>query len=86
MEFENYDLVEIPSNVEGTMVVETDETGKITNNKTEVTYYYAKKSAGVEEHHIDIKTQTACAPASTAYLFHRKALPIHSKPPSHSPR
>ena len=56
MEFENYDLVEIPSNVEGTMVVETDETGKITNNKTEVTYYYAKKSAGVEEHHIDIKT------------------------------
>ena len=56
MEFENYDLVEIPSNVEGTMVVETDETGKITNNKTVVTYYYAKKSAGVEEHHIDIKT------------------------------
>ena len=56
MEFENYDLVEIPSNVEGTMVVETDETGKITNNKTVVTYYYAKKSAGVEEHHIDIRT------------------------------
>ena len=56
MEFENYDLVEIPSNAEGTMVVETDETGTITNNKTIVTYYYAKKSAGVEEHHIDIKT------------------------------
>ena len=57
MEFENYDLVEIPTNAEGTMVVETDETGTITNNKTEVTYYYAKKSAGVEEHHIDIKTK-----------------------------
>ena len=26
------------------MVVETDETGTITNNKTVVTYYYAKKS------------------------------------------
>ena len=38
------------------MVVETDETGTITNNKTVVTYYYAKKSAGVEEHHIDIRT------------------------------
>ena len=56
MQFENYDLVEMPTNAEGTMVVETDENGKITNNKTVVTYYYAKKSAGVEEHHIDIRT------------------------------
>ena len=54
--FEGYDLVKVEGNKEGTMVVETDENGKITNNKTVVTYYYAKKSAGVEEHHIDIRT------------------------------
>ena len=54
--FDNYDLVEVPSNATGTMKVETDEEGNITNNKTIVTYYYAKKSAGVEEHHIDILT------------------------------
>ena len=54
--FEDYDLVEVPSNAEGTLEVETDEYGNITNNKTVVTYYYAKKSAGVEEHHIDIQT------------------------------
>ena len=54
--FDNYDLVEVPSNATGTMVVETDEEGNITNNKTIVTYYYSKKSAGVEEHHIDILT------------------------------
>ena len=54
--FEGYDLVRVEGNKEGTMVVETDENGKITNNKTVVTYYYAKKSAGVEEHHIDIRT------------------------------
>ena len=54
--FDNYDLVEVPSNATGTMKVETDEEGNITNNKTVVTYYYSKKSAGVEEHHIDIVT------------------------------
>ena len=54
--FENYDLVEVPSNATGTMIVETDEEGNITNNRTIVTYYYAKKAAGVEEHHIDILT------------------------------
>ena len=54
--FEGYDLVKVEGNKEGTMVVETDETGTITNNKTIVTYYYARKSAGVVEHHIDIKT------------------------------
>ena len=54
--FEDYDLVEVPSNAEGTLTVETDEYGNITNNKTVVTYYYVKKSAGVEEHHIDIQT------------------------------
>ncbi len=54
--FEDYDLVEVPSNAEGTLTVETDEYGNITNNKTVVTYYYVKKSAGVEEHHIDILT------------------------------
>ena len=54
--FEGCDLIEVPSNANGTMVVETDEEGNITNNRTVVTYYYAKKSAGVEEHHIDIRT------------------------------
>ena len=54
--FDNYDLLEVPSNATGTMVVETDEEGNITNNRTVVTYYYSKKSAGVEEHHIDIRT------------------------------
>ena len=54
--FENYDLIEVPSNASGTMVVETDEEGNITNNRTVVPYYYSKKSAGVEEHHIDIRT------------------------------
>ena len=54
--FENYDLVATPENATGTMIVETDEQGNITNNRTVVTYYYSKKSAGVEEHHIDILT------------------------------
>ena len=54
--FNEYDMVQLEGNKEGTMVVETDEEGNITNNKTVVTYYYAKKSAGVEEHHIDIRT------------------------------
>ena len=54
--FENYDLVATPENATGTMIVETDEQGNITNNRTVVTYYYSKKSAGVEEHHIDIRT------------------------------
>ena len=54
--FDNYDLVEVPSNATGTMVVEIDEEGNITNNKTIVTYYYAQRSTGVEEHHIDILT------------------------------
>ena len=54
--FAEYDLVEAPTNASGTMQVETDSQGNITNNKTVVTYYYAKKSAGVEEHHIDIAT------------------------------
>ena len=54
--FENYDMIKVEGNKEGTLVVETDEEGNITNNRTIVTYYYAKKSAGVEEHHIDILT------------------------------
>ena len=54
--FDGYDMIEIQGNKEGTMIVETDEQGNITNNRTIVTYYYAKKSAGVEEHHIDILT------------------------------
>ena len=54
--FENYDMIKVDGNKEGTLAVETDEQGNITNNRTIVTYYYAKKSAGVEEHHIDILT------------------------------
>ena len=54
--FENYDMIRVEGNKEGTLTVETDEEGNITNNRTIVTYYYAKKSAGVEEHHIDILT------------------------------
>ena len=53
--FEDYDLVEVPSNKDGTLTVETDENGNITNNKTVVTYYYVRKAV-VEEHHIDIVT------------------------------
>ena len=54
-EFNNYDLVKVEGNKKGTLEVEVDEDGNIINNKTVVTYYYAKK-AQVEEHHIDIRT------------------------------
>ena len=54
--FEGYDLKKVEGNKDGTLAVETDAEGNITNNKTVVTYYYAKKSAGVEEQHIDIRT------------------------------
>jgi len=54
-EFENYDLVEVPSNASGTIEVETDEEGNITNNRTVVTYYYTQRAI-VEEHHIDSLT------------------------------
>ena len=53
--FDNYDLVEVPSNANDTMKVETDENGNITDNKTIVIYYYTQR-ASVEEHHIDILT------------------------------
>ena len=53
--FDNYDLVEVPSNANDTMEVETDENGNITDNKTIVIYYYTQR-ASVEEHHIDILT------------------------------
>ena len=53
--FENYDLVEVPSNASGTIEVETDEEGNITNNRTVVTYFYTQKAI-VEEHHIDSLT------------------------------
>ena len=51
-EFDNYDLVELPANKDGTIQVETDESGNITNNKTIVIYYYSQRAV-VEEHHID---------------------------------
>ena len=55
-EFNNYDLVKVEGNKKGTLEVEVDEDGNIINNKTAVTYYYAKK-AQVEEQHIDILTK-----------------------------
>ena len=54
-EFDGYDFVKVEGEPKGTMKVEVDEEGNIVNNKTAVTYYYAKK-AQVEEHHIDIRT------------------------------
>ena len=54
-EFDGYDFVKVEGEPKGTMKVEVDEDGNIVNNKTVVTYYYAKK-AQVEEHHIDIRT------------------------------
>ena len=66
--FEDYDLVEVPSNAEGTLTVETDENGNITNNKTVVTYYYVRKAV-VEEHHIDIVTGEELA-EPTIYTGH----------------
>ena len=53
--FEGYDFVEVEGEPQGTLEVEVDEEGNIVNNKTAVTYYYAKKAV-VEEHHIDILT------------------------------
>ena len=54
-DFDGYDFVKVEGKPEGTMQVEVDEDGNIVNNKTVVTYYYAKK-AQIEEHHIDIRT------------------------------
>ena len=54
--FENYDLVEVPSNANDMMKVETDENGNITDNKTIVIYYYTQRAI-VEEHHIDSLTE-----------------------------
>ena len=54
-EFDGYDFVKVEGEPKGTMKVEVDEDGNIVNNKTAVTYYYAK-NAQVEEHHIDIRT------------------------------
>ena len=53
--FNEYDMVQLEGNKEGTMVVETDEEGNITNNRTVVTYYYTQRAI-VEEHHIDSLT------------------------------
>jgi uncharacterized repeat protein (TIGR02543 family) len=62
-EFENYTLIEVdsegesklPENATGTMQITANEDGTI-STETIVTYYYAKKSAGVIESHVDIKT------------------------------
>ena len=54
-DFDGYDFIKVEGKPEGTMQVEVDEDGNIVNNKTVVTYYYAKK-AQIEEHHIDIRT------------------------------
>ncbi len=52
-EFDNYKLVEVPSNKSGEMEVTKNEDGTF-NSETVVTYYYVHISEGVIEKHIDI--------------------------------
>ena len=55
--FKDYVIVKskYPTNTSGTMIVETDENGKV-NTSIKVTYYYVHKSDGVEEQFIDQTT------------------------------
>ena len=59
-EFAYYELVQRPENSEGTMIVtiKDDGTASVT---TYVRYYYAHKSSGVVEKHIDIMTNKEIA-------------------------
>ena len=59
-EFADYELVQRPENAEGTMIVtkKDDGTEDVT---TYVRYYYAHKSSGVIEKHIDIMTNKEIA-------------------------
>ena len=54
-EIEGYDLVEIPENAIGTMVITKNPDGTY-NTEIEVIYYYKKVAGGVIENHIDITT------------------------------
>ena len=54
-EIEGYDLVEIPDNAIGTMVITKNPDGTY-NTEIEVIYYYKKVAGGVVENHIDITT------------------------------
>jgi hypothetical protein len=50
-----YTLVTVPDNASGTMTVERDESGTITNSETVVTYVYRlSDSGGVIVNHLDV--------------------------------
>ena len=59
-EIEGYDLVEIPDNAIGTMVITKNPDGTY-NTEIEVIYYYKKVAGGVIENHIDITTNEILA-------------------------
>ena len=59
-EIKGYALIGVPENANGNMSVTKNENGTY-NTETVVTYYYVKQSAGVEEKHIDIKTNNVLA-------------------------
>ena len=54
-EIEGYDLVKIPENAIGTMVITKNPDGTY-HTEIEVVYYYKKVAGGVVENHIDITT------------------------------
>ena len=54
-EIKDYNLVEIPENSKGTMIITKNIDGTY-NAEIEVIYYYKKKAGGVIENHIDITT------------------------------
>ena len=59
-EIEGYDLVEIPENAIGTMVITKNPDGTY-HTEIEVIYYYKKVAGGVIENHIDITTNEILA-------------------------
>ena len=59
-EFDDYELVQKPENSEGTMLVTIEDDGTLSTT-TYVRYYYAHKSSGVIEKHIDIMTNKEIA-------------------------
>ena len=59
-EIEDYNLVKIPENATGTMVITKNPDGTY-NTEIEVIYYYKKVAGGVIENHIDITTNEILA-------------------------
>ena len=59
-EIEDYNLVKIPENATGTMVITKNPDGTY-NTEIEVIYYYKKQAGGVIENHIDITTKNNLA-------------------------